>query len=126
MEAFGRHLILEMWDCDREILNDEQTIEEIVRNAALAAKATVMGIVCHRFNPSGVTCLAILAESHLSVHTWPVEGYVAADIFTCGHTADPRKAAEYLKKAFKPKGSKIVLLARGDPSLAKAAQHQTV
>ncbi|MEE9488629.1 MAG: adenosylmethionine decarboxylase [Candidatus Brocadiales bacterium] len=126
MEAFGRHLILEMWDCDRSIVNDPGKVEEIVRKAATEAKATVMGIVSHKFDPSGVTCLAILAESHLSVHTWPKEGYVAADIFTCGRTAAPEPAAEYLIGAFKPKDSKTLVLTRGDSSVSELAQHQTV
>lgn len=122
MEASGRHLILEMWDCDREILNDVKVIREIVQGAVTEARATVIKIMAHEFTPPGVTCMAILAESHLSVHTWPEEGYVAADIFTCGRSADPRLAAEYLLRAFKPKDSKTVELKRGVPSLRKAVQ----
>lgn len=115
-----------MWDCDRSIINDSRKIEEIVRKAATEAKATVMGIVSHEFDPAGVTCLAILAESHLSVHTWPKEGYVAADIFTCGRSAVPEPAAEYLIGAFKPKDSKTLILIRGVSSVSELAQHQTV
>ncbi|MEE9199871.1 MAG: adenosylmethionine decarboxylase [Candidatus Brocadiales bacterium] len=126
MEVFGRHLILEMWDCDSEVIDETREIEKIVRQAAVEAKVTVIEAVCHRFSPSGVTCLAVLAESHISVHTWPKEGYVAADIFTCGRTADPQKAVEYLKRAFKPKDSKTVVLTRGSASVIEAAQHQTV
>ncbi len=115
-----------MWDCDREVVNDVRKIDKIVRRAALEAKASVIDTVCHEFSPSGVTCLAILAESHLSVHTWPKEGYVAADIFTCGRSADPRSASRYLVRAFKAKDSKVVELTRGGHSAREAAQHQTV
>lgn len=126
MEAFGRHLLLEMWDCDRDVINDAKKIDGIVRKAATEAKATVINTMSHEFDPSGITCLAILAESHLSVHTWPEQGYVAADIFTCGRSADPQPAAEFLVKAFGPKDSKVVELTRGDAPMSEAAQHQTV
>ncbi len=115
-----------MWDCDKEILNDARKIKEIVQRAASEAKATVIDTMCHEFDPPGVTCMALLAESHLSVHTWPEQGYVAADIFTCGHSADPQPGAEYLLRAFKPKDSKTVELKRGSPTGRKAMQHQAL
>jgi len=84
MEAFGRHLLLEMWDCKREILDDPEKITQIMCDAANDAGATVVKSICHEFDPPGITAVAILSESHISVHTWPIEGYVAVDIFTCG------------------------------------------
>ena len=90
MEAYGRHLLVEMWDCNREILDDAERITQIMRNAATDAGATVIKSIYHEFNPPGITAVAILSESHISVHTWPIEGYVAVDIFTCGTVADPQ------------------------------------
>ena len=84
MEAYGRHLLLEMWDCNREILEDAEKITQIMCDAAGDAGATVVKSIHHEFNPPGITAVAILSESHISVHTWPIEGYVAVDIFTCG------------------------------------------
>ncbi len=113
MEAFGRHLIVEMWDCDREVLNNAKKIREILREAALRARATVIRVFCHEFSPEGVTGVVLLAESHLSVHTWPEEGYAAVDIFTCGQTTEPRLAAEHVLTGFKAKSSYMVELKRG-------------
>ncbi len=114
LEAFGRHLILEMWDCDREVLDDAKKIREILRRAAIEAKATVIKVFCHEFSPAGVTGVVLLAESHLTVHTWPEEGYAAADIFTCGQSTDPQLAAQYLLAGFKAKNSTTFELKRGN------------
>ncbi len=122
MEAFGRHLILEMWDCDREVLNNAKKIKEILRRAAEKAKATVIRVFCHEFSPTGVTGVALLAESHLSVHTWPEEGYAAADIFTCGQFTDPQLAARYLLSGFKAKNSTTFELKRGSMQTREVAQ----
>lgn len=124
MEAFGRHLILEMWDCDREILNNAKKVREILRSAATEARATVIRVFCHEFSPEGVTGVALLAESHLSVHTWPEEGYAAADIFTCGQSTDPQLAAQYLLEGFKAKNSTTLELKRGNMR-AREAVHQS-
>jgi S-adenosylmethionine decarboxylase proenzyme len=102
-----------MWDCDREVLNNARKIKEILRRAAIEARATVIKVFCHEFSPEGVTGVALLAESHLTIHTWPEEGYAAADIFTCGQTTDPQLAAQYLLSVFKAKDSTTFELKRG-------------
>ena len=122
METFGRHLILEMWDCDREILNNAKKIREILRKASEEARATVIRVFCHEFNPKGVTGVAILAESHLAIHTWPDEGYAAVDIFTCGQYTDPQLAAQYLLLSFKAKDSTTFELKRGSIRTREVAQ----
>ena len=115
MEAFGRHFILEMWDCNREILNDTKVIEKLMHDAASDAGATVVKQISHEFNPPGVTSLAILSESHIAIHTWPIEGYVAVDIFTCGTTANPQLATKRLIEGFEPKDYTTLELKRGSP-----------
>ncbi|KHE94054.1 MAG: adenosylmethionine decarboxylase [Candidatus Scalindua rubra] len=115
MEAYGRHLLLEMWDCNRYILNDPEKITQIMCTAANDAGATVVKSIYHEFNPPGITAVAILSESHISVHTWPIEGYVAVDVFTCGTVADPQLAIKSLLEGFEPKEHTSVEIKRGSP-----------
>ena len=115
MEAFGRHLLLEMWDCNREILNDAEKVTQIMCVAANDAGATVVKSIHHKFDPPGITAVAILSESHISVHTWPIEGYVAVDIFACGTVADPQQAVKGLLEGFEPKEHTSVEIKRGSP-----------
>ena len=115
MEAFGRHLLLEMWDCNREILDDAEKITQSMFDAAKDAGATVIKSICHEFDPPGITAVAILSESHISVHTWPIEGYVAVDVFTCGTVADPQLAVKSLLEGFEPKEHTSVEIKRGSP-----------
>ncbi len=115
METFGRHFILEMWDCNREVLNDAKKITQFLRNAANDAGATVVKLISHEFNPPGITAVAILAESHMTIHTWPVEGYVAVDIFTCGTVINPQLATRHLLESFEPKDHTSMELKRGSP-----------
>ena len=96
MNALGRHLLIELQDCDKEVLNDLSFIREAMLTAAVDCGATVMGESFHRFSPQGVSGVVVIAESHLSIHSWPEHGYAAIDIFTCGTTVVPEKAAEVL------------------------------
>ncbi len=96
----GTHLILDLWEA--EGLTDQAMIEQAFRDAVDAAKATLLHIHLHVFEPGGgISGVAVLAESHISIHTWPERGYAALDIFMCGD-AEPLKAVEVLKQAFKP------------------------
>jgi len=115
MEAYGRHLLLEMWDCNRYILNDPEKITQIMCDAANDAGATVVKSIYHEFDPPGITAVAILSESHISVHTWPIEGYVAVDVFTCGTVADPQLAIKSLLEGFEPKEHTSMEIKRGSP-----------
>ena len=99
----GRHLILDLYDCDREILNDYEGLETLLTTALQMADATILRIIGEQFKPQGVTLLALLAESHASVHTWPEIGYCAIDLYTCGNTTQTHKAAEFLKHKLKSK-----------------------
>ena len=94
-------------------LDDPDHIEAAFHQAIKACEATLLHMHLHRFSPQGVSGVAILAESHISVHTWPEAGYGAFDIFMCGD-ADPWKAIPILKDAFKPKDIKVTELLRGE------------
>ena len=94
----GSHLIVDLWDA--EYLDDTGVIELAIRRAIKAAGATLLHLHLHEFAPSGgVSGVAVLAESHLSIHTWPERGYAAIDVFMCG-SAEPHRVIPILKHAF--------------------------
>jgi S-adenosylmethionine decarboxylase len=96
----GSHLIVDLWGAHR--IDDLGYIEETLRECVRAAGATLLHIHLHHFTPNnGVSGVAVLAESHISVHTWPESGFAAFDVFMCGD-ADPHKAVDVLKRAFDP------------------------
>lgn len=97
----GSHLIIDFWDAEN--LDNQALIERTLKEAVEAAGATLLHIHLHRFTEGGgVSGVAVLAESHISVHTWPERGYAAFDIFMCGG-AEPRRSLPVLQNAFHPK-----------------------
>jgi S-adenosylmethionine decarboxylase len=96
LNALGRHLLMELEDCNEETLNNLEALKAAMLTAADEAGATILGESFHRFAPHGISGVVVIAESHLCIHTWPEYGYAAADIFTCGTTVQPEKAAELL------------------------------
>ena len=99
-ENIGRHCILELYECDHVKLNDEAFIRTTITSSAKITGATLLNLVTHSFKPQGVTGLALLAESHISIHTWPEIGYAAIDVFTCGDHTMPEKACKLMSKEF--------------------------
>jgi S-adenosylmethionine decarboxylase len=97
MRFAGRHLLLELWEASR--LDDLAHVEAALREATEASGATLLEIKLHHFEGGGVSGVAILAESHISIHTWPERRYAAIDIFMCG-CADPYLAVPVLREAF--------------------------
>ena len=96
----GTHLIIDLWGCER--LDDIDHIDSAMRESVEAAGATLLHIHLHHFTPNnGVSGVAVLAESHISVHTWPECGYAAFDVFMCGD-ARPDDAVAVLKRFFRP------------------------
>jgi S-adenosylmethionine decarboxylase len=116
IENIGRHSILELYQCDPTKLNDEAFIRTTITSAAKIAGATLINLVTHSFNPQGVTGLALLAESHISIHTWPEIGFAAIDVFTCGEHTMPEKACKLLSKDFLAKDFSFKNIAREIPS----------
>ena len=113
MKALGRHIVAELSLCNQRVLSSVPLVRDLMVGAALAAKATVLEVAFHKFEPGGVSGVVVLAESHLSIHTWPEHGYAAIDIYTCGDTADPWKACEYLARTFEAKNVSTTLVERG-------------
>jgi S-adenosylmethionine decarboxylase len=115
MTTVGIHLFCELGGCNLAALNDVAVVKQAIYDAAAAAKVTVLNGYFHRFAPSGVSGIVAIAESHISVHTWPEAGYAAVDIFTCGDHAMPQTAAQVLADALRAKSVKIMELKRGVP-----------
>ncbi len=104
-----------MAGCKPEKLNNVEEVEHCLVQAAREAKATVLDCSFHKFSPQGVSGVVVIAESHISIHTWPEFGYAAVDVFTCGDRAMPKLAASYLIKVFAPKTYDLKELPRGIP-----------
>ena len=113
MNALGRHLLLELHDCDRGALNDTDLIRDVMLKAAIDCGAVVLGNQFHHFNPQGVSGVVVIAESHISIHTWPEYGYAAVDVFTCGTAVNPEIAAKVLIDGLKAKNHSMMEIARG-------------
>jgi len=113
LHALGTQLLVELKDCNHEILKDLNTVREAMVSAAKQAKATIVDVSFHEFSPFGISGMVVIAESHLSIHTWPEYGYAAVDIFTCGDVIKPEIAVQYLIAQFESKNPSIVEMKRG-------------
>lgn len=113
LHALGTHLLVELKDCHPAILKDLQQVTDAMVSAAKEAKATIVDVSFHEFNPFGISGMVVIAESHLSIHTWPEYSYAAVDIFTCGDVIKPEVAAQYLIERFGSKNPSIVEMKRG-------------
>ena len=113
MNALGRHLLLELLDCDFDAINSLEVVKSTLVEAAKLARATIVDVVFHEFNPFGISGVVVIAESHLSIHTWPEHRYAAVDIFSCGEVLKPEVAANYLVEQFGAERTSVVELQRG-------------
>ena len=112
----SKHLLLELYRCDYEKLNDESFLRCTLNRAAKLAKATVLNLISNKFEPQGVTAIALLAESHISIHTWPESYYSAVDIFTCGQNMLPELASQSLIEALKAEEHFLRVIERNPPA----------
>jgi S-adenosylmethionine decarboxylase len=111
MTFAGTHLLVDLWGAER--LDDIGHVEATLRRAVEASRATLLHIHLHHFTPNGgVSGVAVLAESHISIHTWPERGYAALDVFMCGD-ADPQATIPVLDRAFAPARIEVDELRRG-------------
>ena len=111
----SKHLLLELYKCDYEKLNDESFLRCSLNRSAKFAKATILNLISNKFEPQGVTAIALLAESHISIHTWPESNYSAVDIFTCGRNMLPELASQYLIEALKAEEYSLRVIERNPP-----------
>jgi S-adenosylmethionine decarboxylase len=127
LNALGRHLLLELFDCDADAITSLEVVKGALVEAAKRAHATIVDVVFHEFNPFGISGVVVIAESHLSIHTWPEYRYAAVDIFSCGDVLQPEVAANYLVEQFAAERTSVVELQRGmfltagSPGAAKTA-----
>lgn len=115
-ESSGAHLLLTLSGCAPELLNDEGKLRELAERAATATGATVLQLASHHFNPQGVTVLALLAESHASLHSYPESGVLFWDCFTCGQECKPELSVHVLVQALRPTAIDEQLIRRGQQS----------
>jgi S-adenosylmethionine decarboxylase len=113
LNALGTHLLVELRDCNPDIIKNIEKVRNALVSAAKEAKATIVNVSFHEFNPFGISGVVVIAESHLTIHTWPEYAYAAIDIFTCGDIIKPEVAASYLIEQFECKNPSIVEMKRG-------------
>lgn len=109
----GEHFILELYDCTRDTLDNLLKIQSTLLKAARIAGATIINHHFHKFSPQGVSGVIVIAESHLSIHTWPEHGYAAIDLFTCNMDMQLEGAFQLIKQEFKPLEMNIQRIERG-------------
>ncbi|MEE8121447.1 MAG: adenosylmethionine decarboxylase [Anaerolineales bacterium] len=111
---FGKHYLIDLRDCDPEIIKSVDPTREIVLRAAKECRATILDDYFHQFQPIGVSGVVLIAESHISIHTWPERGFAAADIFTCGEMK-PQVAIDIMREGFRAKETtmKVKVVVRG-------------
>lgn len=113
MYALGTHLLIELKDCNPEILKDLERVRSALVSAAKKAKATIIDFSFREFKPFGISGIVVIAESHLTIHTWPEYRYAAVDIFTCGDLIKSEVAASYIIKQLESNNPSIVEMKRG-------------
>jgi S-adenosylmethionine decarboxylase len=107
----GIHVIAEFWN--GKAIESEKELELLLADAVKAAEVTPLKSIIYKFEPQGITGVVLLAESHISIHTWPELNYTAIDLFTCGDKSRPEKALESLRQALKPERVEIKKIKRG-------------
>jgi S-adenosylmethionine decarboxylase len=123
----GTHLLGDLYGCDAARLTNREFLERLAVEAARRAGATVCDVAAVNFprrspeQPSGITVVAVLAESHLSIHTYPEAGYAAVDIFTCGESCDTGRGYAYIKEQLASASDSVTAIVRGTPRPALSA-----
>jgi S-adenosylmethionine decarboxylase len=113
MYSLGNHILAELRNCNSEVLKDVEKVREIMVAAAKKAKATIVAVSFHEFSPFGISGVIVIAESHLTIHTWPEYAYAAIDIFTCGDQLQPDMATQHLIKEFGCENPSVLEMKRG-------------
>lgn len=113
MKTTSHHFLIELKGVSFDALNNIQSIEENFFNCISDGGATILGNKFHKFEPYGLSGIVLLAESHVSIHTWPEEEYAALDVFTCGEWDIGNEITQNLVKWFKPKEYDIKYINRG-------------
>ena len=113
MKSLGKQLIVELYGCNRALLDHPNHSERILVEAVNRSGATVIQPFFHQFSPHGVSGVVVIAESHVAIHTWPEYGYCAVDIFTCGTQVDPDLIYRYIRDEFQAQETSVQEVKRG-------------
>jgi len=113
MKSLGQQLILEMYGCPAQLLDDPRFVDQAMVRAVERSGATMVHPFFHHFAPHGVSGVVVISESHFSIHTWPEYGYAGVDIFTCGPDIDMDAAVESLTRDFQAGSVQKMVLSRG-------------
>lgn len=122
MDALGRHLLIELHDCDRNALDNLELVRDTLVEAADRLDSTVLDVSTHKFDPIGVTAIVMIAESHLSIHTWPEHRYAAMDIFTCSKSMQPADVVGFLSARLGAGNVQTVEVNRGILPMVRAGR----
>lgn len=117
MDFLGEHLLIELYGCDEELLDNSKKIEQIMLEAVEIAKATLVKSVFHDFSPQGVTGVVVVEESHFAIHTWPEHKYAAIDLFTCSEKMDYKAAYIFMRNKLSAEKYFYKKVLRGDKKL---------
>ncbi|SFE59528.1 S-adenosylmethionine decarboxylase [Actinopolyspora lacussalsi subsp. righensis] len=109
----GQHVLAELEGVAAELLDDEQFLTDALNSALDRSQATVCDVISKRFDPQGVTVLALLSESHASLHSYPENGSIFIDVFTCGNRAQPERAVDLLAESLGPTNVNCRTIRRG-------------
>jgi len=115
MKKLGIHNLIEIYGCDHDRIDTVDKVRDFMIMAAKESGATVVGDMFHQFNPYGISGAVIIAESHLTIHSWPEYGYAAVDVFTCGDTIDHEKLQRSLVDFFQAESYSVNSVSRGIP-----------
>ncbi len=124
MDTVGRHIIMDLWECNPELLKRKEDVERIMVEAAQRADADIREVVFHQFEPDGVSGIVVISESHLSIHTFPEHGYASVDVYTCGDM-NPHVSMEYLESHFESASNETIEVVRGQRPLKVEKESNT-
>lgn len=113
MAALGKHILIELNECNKDLLNDIEYLRTALSDVARRIGATVIKDAFYQFTPQGVSGVVIIAESHLSIHTWPEYNFAAVDVFTCGDVIEPKDAVKPLSEKLKARSTSYIEVKRG-------------
>ena len=120
--SLGRHLLIEYYGCDLDVINSKDKIREALLEAARRANATIITDVFHTFNPHGISGVVVIAESHVAIHTWPEHRCASVDIFSCSNKMNPEVIEGFLKDVFRARKSACRELERGNIEQAQLSE----
>ena len=118
-KALGTHVLLELFQCEPKKLEDRDYVAKVLVKAAKKAKAKIVDTFFHQFNPTGVSGIVVIEESHFTVHTWPEHGFVAIDFFFCSEKVDIQEAVNVIRQSFEPGYMSFLEVKRGILPLGK-------